>query len=72
MNASPALSPAQVRTLLSGSEMERDTRQRTISVRAARASLDNIRDEREGDSGGSQSYTVVTLPSKAGETTDRD
>ncbi|OAX34499.1 hypothetical protein K503DRAFT_859165 [Rhizopogon vinicolor AM-OR11-026] len=66
MNASPAPSPAQVRTPLSGSETERDTRRRTIGVRAARASLDSIRDEREGDNGGSQSRTV-TLPSQRRE-----
>jgi hypothetical protein len=63
---SPAPSPAQVRTPLSGSETERDTRRRTIGVRAARVSLDSIRDEREGDGGGSQSRTV-TLPSQRRE-----
>ncbi|OAX31139.1 hypothetical protein K503DRAFT_788030 [Rhizopogon vinicolor AM-OR11-026] len=65
-NASPAPSPAQVRTPLAGSETERDTRRRTIGVRAARASLDSIRDEREVDSGGSQLRTV-TLPSQRRE-----
>ncbi|OJA07659.1 hypothetical protein AZE42_12475 [Rhizopogon vesiculosus] len=35
MNGSPAPSPAQVHTPLSGSETERDTRRRTIGVRAA-------------------------------------
>jgi hypothetical protein len=72
MNGSPAPSPAQVRTPLSGSETERDTRRRTIGVRAARALLDSIRDEREGDSGGSQSR-AVTLPfATAGEMTNSD
>ncbi|OJA13631.1 hypothetical protein AZE42_12902 [Rhizopogon vesiculosus] len=66
MNASPAPSPTQVRTPLSGSETERDTRRRTIGVRAARASLDSIRDEMEGNSGGSQSHTV-TPPSQRWE-----
>lgn len=69
IRASPAPSPAQVRTPLSGSETERDTRRRTIGVRTsrvARVSLDSIRDEREGDSGGSQSRTV-TLPSQRRE-----
>ena len=66
MITSPAPSPAQVRTPLSGSETERDTRRRTIGVRAARVSLDSIRDEREGDGGGSQSRTV-TLPSQRRE-----
>lgn len=55
----PAPSPAQVRSPLSGSETERDTRRRTLGVRAARMSLDNIRDEREGDNGISQSRTVT-------------
>ncbi|KAG0704451.1 hypothetical protein DFH29DRAFT_873681 [Suillus ampliporus] len=67
MNAPPAPSPAiQVRTPLSGSETERDTRRRTIGVRAARMSLDSIRDEREGDNGGSLSRTVA-LPSQRRE-----
>ncbi|OJA18565.1 hypothetical protein AZE42_07884 [Rhizopogon vesiculosus] len=66
MNASPAPSPAQARTPLFGSETERGTRRQTIGVRAARASLDSIRDEREGDSSGSQSRTV-TLPSQRRE-----
>ncbi|KAG1728531.1 uncharacterized protein EDB91DRAFT_1060520 [Suillus paluster] len=61
----PAPSPAtQVRTPLSGSETERDTRRRTIGVRAARMSLDSIRDEREGDHGGSQSRTVALPPQR--------
>jgi hypothetical protein len=62
----PAPSPAQVRSPLSGSETERDTRRRTFGVRAARMSLDSIRDEREGDSGGPQSRTV-TIPSQRRE-----
>lgn len=62
----PTPSPAQVRSPLSGSETERDTRRRTIGVRAARMSLDSIRDEREGDNGGSQSRTV-TIPSQRRE-----
>ncbi|KAG1818721.1 uncharacterized protein BJ212DRAFT_106327 [Suillus subaureus] len=62
----PAPSPAQVRSPLSGSETERDTRRRTLGVRAARMSLDSIRDEREGDNGGPQSRTV-TIPSQRRE-----
>ncbi|KAG1780693.1 hypothetical protein EV702DRAFT_1194166 [Suillus placidus] len=62
----PAPSPAQVRSPLSGSETERDTRRRTLGIRAARMSLDSIRDEREGDNGGSQSRTVA-LPSQRRE-----
>ncbi|OJA14280.1 hypothetical protein AZE42_11255 [Rhizopogon vesiculosus] len=66
INGSPAPSPAQVLTPLSSLETERDIRRRTIGVRAARASLDSIRDEREGDSGVSQSRTI-TLPSQRRE-----
>lgn len=63
VSASAAPSPAQVRSPLSGSETERDTRRRTIGVRAARMSLDSIRDEGESNWRGSQSRTV-TLPSQ--------
>ncbi|KAG2146263.1 hypothetical protein DEU56DRAFT_787211 [Suillus clintonianus] len=62
----PPPSPAQIRSPLSGSETERDTRRRTFGVRAARMSLDSIRDEREGDNGGSQSRTVA-LPTQRRE-----
>jgi len=62
----PALSPAQVLSPLSGSETERDTRRRTIGVRAGRVSMDSIRDEREDDRGGFQSRTG-TLPSQRRE-----
>jgi hypothetical protein len=62
----PRPSPAQVRSPLSGSETERDTRRRTIGVRAARMSLDSIRDEREGENGGPQSRTVA-IPSQRRE-----
>lgn len=65
-DVAPAPSPAQVRSPLSGSETERDTRRRTLGIRAARMSLDSIRDEREGDNGGSQSRTVA-LPSQRRE-----
>ncbi|KAG2138599.1 uncharacterized protein EDB93DRAFT_1253304 [Suillus bovinus] len=65
-NVPRAPSPAQVRSPLSGSETERDTRRRTFGVRAARMSLDSIRDEREGDNGSSQSRTV-TIPSQRRE-----
>ncbi|KAH7904956.1 hypothetical protein BJ138DRAFT_1018373 [Hygrophoropsis aurantiaca] len=58
---------SQIRSPLSGSETERDTRRRTIGTRTAfRASLDGSLEEREGDSGGSQSHTI-TLPSQRRE-----
>ncbi|KAG2046586.1 hypothetical protein BDR06DRAFT_964945 [Suillus hirtellus] len=62
----PAPSPAQVRSPLSGSETERDTRRRTFGSRAARMSLDSIRDERDGNNGSSQSRTVA-IPSQRRE-----
>ncbi|KIJ60207.1 hypothetical protein HYDPIDRAFT_117468 [Hydnomerulius pinastri MD-312] len=54
---------SQMRSPLSGSETERDTRRRTIGSRAARMSLDSAIEEREGESGPSQPNTI-TLPSQ--------
>ncbi|KAH7885464.1 hypothetical protein F5I97DRAFT_1393379 [Phlebopus sp. FC_14] len=55
-----------IRSPLSGSETERDTRRRTIGARAARMSLDGAIEEREGESGGVQPKTI-SLPSQRRE-----
>ncbi|KAH7924532.1 hypothetical protein BV22DRAFT_1129760 [Leucogyrophana mollusca] len=65
-SASAPVITSQIRSPLSGSETERDTRRRTIGVRAARASFDGALEDREGDGGGSQSHTI-TLPSQRRE-----
>ncbi|KAL4081188.1 hypothetical protein J3A83DRAFT_4084425 [Scleroderma citrinum] len=64
----------QLRTPLSGSETERDTRRRTIGVRSARMSLDGAIEEREGEAGGYEGGTgpgartnTITLPSQRRE-----
>ncbi|KAG6331346.1 hypothetical protein ID866_7742 [Astraeus odoratus] len=62
----------QMRSPMSGSETERDTRRRTIGVRAARMSLDSAIEEREGETGGgaggAQPRTnTITLPSQRRE-----
>ncbi|KAF9222950.1 hypothetical protein BS17DRAFT_782867 [Gyrodon lividus] len=58
--------PSQIRSPLSGSETERDTRRRTLGVRAARMSLDSAIEEHEGENGHSQPKTI-TLPSQRRE-----
>ncbi|KAF9240215.1 hypothetical protein BU15DRAFT_74132 [Melanogaster broomeanus] len=55
--------PSQMRSPLSGSETERDTRRRTIGVRAARMSLDSAVEEHEGESG-NPSPRLTALPSQ--------
>ncbi|KIK90898.1 hypothetical protein PAXRUDRAFT_150873 [Paxillus rubicundulus Ve08.2h10] len=55
--------PSQMRSPLSGSETERDTRRRTLGVRAARMSLDSAIEEHEGENGNLQPKTI-TLPSQ--------
>lgn len=65
---------SQIRSPLSGSETERDTRRRTIGVRAARMSLDGAIEEREGEGGGYEGGSgigartnTITLPSQRRE-----
>ena len=63
---------SQIRSPLSGSETERDTRRRTIGVRAARMSLDGAIEEREGGgyeggSGIGARTNTITLPSQRRE-----
>ena len=66
----------QIRSPLSGSETERDTRRRTIGVRTARMSLDGAIEEREGEGGGYEGAgtgtggtrtSTITLPSQRRE-----
>lgn len=64
-----------LRSPLSGSETERDTRRRTIGSRVARMSLDAAIDEREGEFGGGSGgvgpggtrTSTITLPSQRRE-----
>ena len=56
----------QIRPSLSGSETERDTRRRTIGVRAARMSLEAAVDEHE-TAGGNPQPKTITFPSQRRE-----
>lgn len=56
----------QIRTPLSGSETERDTRRRTLGVRAARMSLEAAAEERETVGGNPQPKTIA-FPSQRRE-----
>ncbi|KIJ17565.1 hypothetical protein PAXINDRAFT_167568 [Paxillus involutus ATCC 200175] len=62
-SSTPEEGPSQMRSPLSGSETERDTRRRTLGVRAARMSLDSAVEEHEGEGGNPQPKTI-TLPSQ--------
>ncbi|EGN98596.1 hypothetical protein SERLA73DRAFT_161294 [Serpula lacrymans var. lacrymans S7.3] len=65
-SSAPAASSNQIRSPLSGSETERDTRRRTIGVRSARMSLDSTFEADREDGSGSQAQTI-TLPSQRRE-----
>lgn len=56
----------QIRSPLSGSETERDTRRRTLGVRAARASLGTAAEEHETGESNAQSKTIA-FPSQRRE-----
>lgn len=57
---------SQIRSPLSGSETERDTRRRTLGVRAARMSLEAAAEERDMAGGNPQPKTIA-FPSQRRE-----
>lgn len=57
----------QVRSPLSGSETERDSRRRTLGVRAAQSSLEAAVEGRESRAGGNVQPKTIAFPSQRRE-----